>query len=84
MLSKSYGPFISAEALTKVVGKVYAGYQESVKLIVEKAAEDPDDAINDFAEAQETASFFEPDERIALGGLFNIIFMFSTLNEART
>ena len=30
-------------------------------------------------EAQETASFFEPHERIALGGLFNVLFSFSTM-----
>ena len=50
---------------------------------MENAGEDPEDAITDLVEAQETASFFEPDERIALGGLFNVLFSFSTLNSAR-
>ena len=84
ILSKSYGNHISQPALTKMINKVYLGYQQQVSVIVEKAAEDPEDAINDFTEAQETASFFEPNERIALGGLFNILFSFSTLNGTRT
>ena len=30
-------------------------------------------------EAQESAGFYEGDERVALGGLFNNVFFFSTL-----
>ena len=30
-------------------------------------------------EAQESAGFFEPDQRVCLGGLFNYLFFFSTL-----
>ena len=33
-------------------------------------------------EAQESAGFFEPDQRVCLGGLFNQIFFFSNIGAA--
>jgi hypothetical protein len=34
-------------------------------------------------EAQESAGFFEPDQRVCLGGLFNQIFFFSNIGAAQ-
>ena len=47
--------------------------------------EDPDDedsiAKTGLAEAQETAGFYEPEQRLNLGGLFNHLLFFSTLGD---
>ena len=35
-------------------------------------------------EAQESAGFFEPDQRLAMGGFFNFILFFSNIGAAAT
>lgn len=48
---------------------------------VEFASNDEDWETGSYAENMETAGFNEPPERLALGGVFNHLFMFSMLRK---
>jgi superoxide dismutase len=61
------------------VGVVHASYLEEVKTMVNN---DEDLAKEELPEAQETGGFHEPPQRLALGGHFNHMLLWSSMRTA--
>ena len=77
--NRDLGNFMKAGTLDKYVTRVVSRMQTEVALQVQNDDEEEDLKKSTLFEAQETAGFGEPNERMCLGGLFNNIFFFQNL-----